>query len=57
MHNSRRTTHFQIHDRNYGQETPRQTNEREESRDEKKTIELIKQNTYEKTTKTQYRKH
>ena len=35
-HNSRRITHFQkIYDRNYGQETPRQINERKETRDEK----------------------
>ena len=33
-HNSRRITHFQIYDRNYGQETSRQTIERKETRDQ-----------------------
>ena len=46
--NSRRSTHFKIYDRNYGYKTSRQTNEREETRTEKNTIEMIKQNTYER---------
>ena len=33
-HNSRTITHFQFFDRNYGQETPRQINERKDTRDE-----------------------
>ena len=33
-HNSRRITHIKIHDRNYGQETSGQINERKETRDE-----------------------
>ena len=56
-HNSRRTTHFKIYDRNYAQETPRQISERKKP-EMKKTIKMIKQNTYEKKkNKTQYRKH
>ena len=46
-HNSRRITHFQIYDRNYGQETSRQIIERKKP-EMKKAIKTIKQNTYEK---------
>ena len=57
-HNSRTITHFQFFDRNYGQETPRQINERKETRDEEnnrndQTEHIRKEN----QIKTQYRKH
>ena len=54
-HLSRRTINIQIHDSDYRQEVTGQANERKDPRDEK-TIEMIKQNTYEKT-KIQYPKH
>ena len=56
-HNSRRITHSQIYDRNYGQETPRQINERKETRVEENNRNDQTEHIRKKIMKTQYRKH